>query len=435
LRTSLWRVPTVMVAGVVVLFVVTYTVDRAADTGWLTLPSWVESGGADAVRQVLIAIAAAVITVAGVVFSVTILALQLASQQFGPRMLRNFIRDLGTQITLGTFVSTFVFSMLALGSVGNGPRPDFVPHLSATVAIALTLVSMGVLIYFIDHVATSIQLTSVVSGIAHDFDTTVEELFEDGSGSGQETGPSLAEVSERLEREGAIVPATTSGYLQAVGRERLISIASSSEAVIRLLQRPGHFLVEGRPLALVWPAAAAPAVTRALERAHVVGSYRTLTQDPGFAIDQLVEISLRALSPAVNDTFTALNCIDWLGDGLSKVAARPLPDGIHRGDMGTIRVIEPAITFDRLVKGAFDKVRQAGRGMPAVYIRQLENLAKILDTAASAEQAELLARQADMILRASEESVPEPSDRLDVSAAHDGVRAARDRAVRRPPAS
>src|SRR5438309_10283271 len=163
LRTTLWVVPPAMVAAAILLFGVTYGVDRAIASGRVSLPGWAIAGEADASRQVLIGIAAAVITVAGVMFSITILSLQLASQQFGPRMLRNFIRDRGTQISLGAFVATFVYSVLTLGSVAHQSR-TFVPHISVTVALILTLGDLGVLIYFIHHVAKSIQLTSVGRG-------------------------------------------------------------------------------------------------------------------------------------------------------------------------------------------------------------------------------------------------------------------------------
>ncbi|MDP9075377.1 MAG: DUF2254 domain-containing protein [Actinomycetota bacterium] len=424
LRTTLWLVPTAMVIVAAALFTGTYAIDRAAADGLIRLPGWINTDGADAARQVLIGVAAAVITVAGVVFSITILALTLASQQFGPRMLRNFIRDRGTQFTLGAFVSTFVYSVLTLGSVSNQGANQFVPNLSIAVALALTLGSVLVLIYFIHHVATSIQLTAVMSSIAGDFQRTVDELFGDEaelSTATGEAGLSVPELLVRLDHDGVTVAATASGFLQAVGHRRLVRIASSSEAVIRLLNRPGHFLVEGRPLAVVWPADAAPKVARALGRAQVVGPHRTLTQDLGFAVDQLVEIALRALSPAVNDTFTALNCIDWLGDGLCKISARDLPDGIYRDGRGLVRLIDPVITYERLVKGAFDKIRQAGRGMPAVSIRQLQNLEKILQYVATDDRRGVLTRHAEMIVRASEESVLEINDRLDVNAAYDLV--------------
>src|ERR1035437_7646632 len=156
LRTTLWIVPAAMVVLALALFALTYHLDWAADRGQITLPDWVNAGGADVARQTLIAIAAAVITVAGVVFSLTILALQLASQQFGPRMLRLFIRDIGTQLSIGAFVATFAYSVLTLGSVQSSPAPLFVPHLAVSMPLGLTLVDLGVFIYFIHHVAVSI---------------------------------------------------------------------------------------------------------------------------------------------------------------------------------------------------------------------------------------------------------------------------------------
>jgi uncharacterized membrane protein len=422
IRTTLWVLPTVMVALATALFVATYRMDMAVTSGRWRLPGWAIAGDPDAVRQVLIGIAAAVITVAGVVFSITILALQLASQQFGPRMLRNFIRDRGTQASLGAFVPTFVYSVLTLGSVAHGSS-TFVPHISVTVALALTLGDLGVLIYFIHHVATSIQLTNVVAGIARDFRSTLVDLNEEAVRTRsrvEATGPEMREVRTRLET-GAPVAARTSGFLQAVGHDRLVRIAASSDAIIRLLHRPGHFVVEGQPLAVVWPAEAVGDVTEALTREHIVGPNRTLTQDPGFAVDQLVEVAIRALSPAVNDTFTALNCIDWLGDCLCRVARDPLPDGIYRDVDGAVRLIDRAITFERLVKGATDKIRQAGREMPAVLIRQLANLHKVAYAIGPGSERDVILKHAEMILRSCEGSVTEPADRRDVQVTYDAL--------------
>jgi len=166
IRTNLWVVPAFGIVAVVALFAVTYSVDRAAYNGHLQLPSWVLSGTADAARMILTTIAAALITVVGIVFSITIVALTLASTQFGPRMLRNFVRDQGTQLTLGAFVATFDYTVITLVSVSPGPRGDFVPHLSITVVLVMTLADVGVLIYFLNHIATMIQLPVVIAGIA-----------------------------------------------------------------------------------------------------------------------------------------------------------------------------------------------------------------------------------------------------------------------------
>jgi uncharacterized membrane protein len=427
LRTNLWLVPTAQVLTAVALFVLTYAVDWAAYKHRLDLPLWVNAGGADAARQILTGIAAAVITVVGLVFSIVIVALTLTSTQFGPRMLRNFIRDRGTQVTLGTFVATFVYAVLTLGSVGHGARGDFVPHLSITVTLTLVLASLGVLIYFIHHVATSIQLPEVIAGIARDLSAAIDVAVasDNRRGSQQaERGMSVAEVLARLDEDGAMVPAPTSGYLQFVVYDSLVDIASESGAVIQLLNRPGHFIVAGLPLARVWPRDAADSVAHRLARSHATGSHRTLTQDLAFAIDQLVEIAIRALSPAVNDTFTALTCVDWLGDALCKLSARWQPTTARRDRSGDIRVITADLPYERFVERAFDKIRQASRGMPAVMIRQLDALSKIIEHATTAEQRDVLVAQADMIWRSSEASLPEEADRLDVRRHYDAARAA-----------
>jgi uncharacterized membrane protein len=424
LRTNLWAVPVAMLLLVVLLFVITYWIDLRAASGAISLPQWVSTGSPDASRQILIAIAAAVITVAALVFSITILVLQLASQQFGPRMLRNFIRDLGTQTSLGAFVATFVYSTLTLVSVSNSSSSAFVPHLSGTVAVVLLLVDLCVLIYFIDHIANLIQLPTVVSSIAWDFRRTLANVTSDAARMQVPlTGEPLDKPSlgDRIRELGAPVPAQASGFLQAVGHERLVEIAIGSNAVIRLLHRPGHFVVAGQPLAYVEPRTAAVAVSAALANAHIVGTSRTLTQDPGFAIDQLVEVAIRALSPAVNDTFTALNCIDWLGDCLCRACAVPVPSGAFCDALGNIRLIEPAITQERLVKGATDKIRQAGRGMPAVLIRQLDNLGKVMAVVERAALRDAVLHHAQLIMRSAEESVGDASDLADVRASHDAV--------------
>jgi len=417
LRTNLWLVPAIEVVAAIGLFFATHAIDRAAYHGSLTLPSWVTFGTADSARQILITLAGAVITVVGVVFSIMIVTLTLASTQFGPRMLRNFIRDRGTQFTLGTFVATFVYATLVLISIGPG---NFVPHLSITVAVLLVAVSMGVLIFFIHHIATSIQLPQVIASIARDLNNAIE-TESSVVGAPVEAGPSVDELLRRMAEGGGTVGAPSSGYLQFVQHQEMVRLASEKGAVIRLLHRPGHFLVRGHALATVWPPQAAPDVRQALRRAHITGPNRTLAQDLAFAVDQLVEIALRALSPAVNDTFTALTCIDWLGESLCRVTTDWHPVRVHRDGHGFVRVITAHITYDRLVERAFEKIRQAARGMPAVLIRQLEALAKIMEYAQRPQQRELLLEQARMIYDASEESVPEPSDRADVRREYDEV--------------
>jgi uncharacterized membrane protein len=424
LRTTLWLVPTVLVGVAAVLFAFTFGLDRLVYAGRIGLPWWINAGSADSGRQVLGTIAAAVITVVGVVFSIVILALQLASTQFGPRMLRNFVRDVGTQLTLGTFVGTFVYAVLALGSISSaGPRPDFVPHISISVALVLLLVDLGVLIYFIHHVAVTIQLNEVIAGIGRDLRSAIDQQYQDAATPGEMDAGDEDDPDRWRLLHGEDVLARRSGYLQAVSYQDLVRLAAASGALIELVHRPGHFIVAGRPLARVWPATAASPVTQALDRAHVTGPHRTLTQDPVFAVDQLVEIAIRALSPAVNDTFTALSCIDWLTAGLCHLSERTVAIRVLRDSSGVPRVVQRGVSYERVVNGAFDKVRQASRGMPAVAIRQLSSLGRIVESAVSEAQRAVLLRQADMIMRASNESVPEAEDLEDIRARYEEIRA------------
>jgi uncharacterized membrane protein len=417
----LWLVPTVEIAFALALFAATYALDRGAHGGTVTLPSWIFSGTADAGRTVVTAIAAAVVTVVTLVFSITIVTLTLASTQFGPRMLRNFIRDRITQFTLGTFMATFVYAVLALAAIGSAYHGSFIPRLSITFTMGLVVVDVLVLVVFIDHIAKSIQLPQVIASIAGDLSQGIEAEAGQPWEPERKSGPSLAEVTRRLEEDSGVVRAPLSGYLQFVRIDSLIEIASRSGAVIRLLHRPGHFVVAGQPLAAVWPAQAAPGVARALGGAHATGSYRTLTQDLSFAVDQLVEIGIRALSPAVNDTFTALACIDWLAAGLCQLAGRWRPNAVHRDATGAVRVVMVTISFGRLAERAHEKIRQASAGMPAVMIRQLDGLSKVVSYTTSARQREVLLEQAEMIRRLSEETVSEPADRADVERRYEAV--------------
>ena len=419
LRTNLWLVPAIEVVAAVLLFAGTYALDRAAYDGVFRVPGWAISGSADAARQILTAIAAAIITVVGVVFSIVIVALTLTSTQFGPRMLRNFIRDRGTQLTLGTFVATFVYAILALGSIGQGDHGAFVPHISITVMLVLMVADLAVLIYFLHHIAVQIQLPQVIAGIAGDLAQAIElQAGDPAVGASAQLATLL--IAD-MDGPGGDVAAPRSGYLQYIQHRTLVRIAAEKGAVVHLRYRPGHFLVQGHPYATVWPASAADQVAHELARAHVTGPYRTLAQDVAFGLDQLVEICIRALSAAVNDTFTALTCIDWIGDSLCKVTGRWQPTRVYRDPAGAVRLIATEITYERLVQRAFEKVRQAGRGMPAVLIRQLDALAKIMERAAAPEDQKLLLDQAAMIERLSVASVGEQSDRDDVHRAYQGV--------------
>ena len=264
----------------------------------------------------------------------------------------------------------------------------------------------------------------MIASIARDLSEAIETQGGDdgpGSASHLDSGPTPGELLSLMETGGGVVRAPASGYLQFIRHRILVRLAAEAGAVISLDHRPGHFIVQGHRVALVWPPEAVnPGQRRTRPRAHHRPA-PDLTQDVSFGIDQLVEIAIRALSPAVNDTFTALTCIDWLGDNLCKIINRWHPARVHRDEHGFVRVIAAQPTYERLVQRSFEKIRQAGNGMPAVMIRQLEALAKIMEETSGAGQRSVLLDQAAMIDRASERSVPEAADRADIRRRYEAV--------------
>jgi uncharacterized membrane protein len=284
-------------------------------------------------------------------------------------------------------------------------------------------VDLAVLIYFINHIAGSIQLPAVIAGIARDLETAIDTEFpvtynilEPSALPSERRLPieDSTELLSSIESRGGVVLASRSGYLQYVGYAQLAKIAKLVDAVIRLEYRPGHFIVAGRPVAKVFPQGAAKQVERALDKAHVTGPHRTLMQDPVFAIDQLVEIAIRALSPAVNDTFTALTCLDWISSGLSRISEREFTERVYRDDEGQIRLIGADWSYPKMANRAFDKVRQAARGMPAVIIRILDSLEVVVEATTSKSQRDVLLRQGEMVLSSARDSVTDPNDLKDI---------------------
>lgn len=412
------------VFAAIALFWGSLEVDRAVYHHELTLPAWVEAGSADTAREILLAVAAAIMTVIGINFSVTIVTLTLASTQFGPRMLRNFIRDRGTQLTLGTFVATAVYCVLVLLAIGPAEHGVFVPHFSVSIVFVLVLVDLATLIYFLHHIAIAIQLPFVIANIAGDLSHYVRVRRPDipmREPSDPDDAEEISELIATIESAGSLVPSPKGGYLQAIRYKALIRAASAFDGVIHVPYRPGNFLVEGSELVGVWPPHAADKVARCLKRAQITGPVRTLAQDPAFGIDQLVEIAIRALSPAVNDTYTAMTCVDWLSNTLCQLSRVWMPVPAYRDRAGRIRVIGEQVTYENLVQRSFDKIRQASNGMPALYMRQLEALKAIMDQTTDPQRAGILMDQANMIQRASLKTVPEECDRAAVERRYNAV--------------
>ncbi len=423
-RSSYWFVPALMVVAAIVLSFVAVSVDHAVFEDWSARMGWFGSGDPDGARTFLSTIAGSMITIAGVTFSITMVALSQASMQLGPRLLTNFMRDRGNQIVLGTFIATFVYCLLVMRSVKSTADDTVVPQFALLIGMALSLTSVGVLVYFFHHGSVQLQAEYIIEVVGRQLEIAVGDLFPEQlvhpryGRLKQET-----DLPEQLDLDDAWkVPSSRRGYVQVIDIDRLVQLADEHDWIMRLVYRPGDFVAQDSDIVAVWPAAAQDdALAEQIEDAFVLGKHRLRIQDVEFPVHQLVEIALRALSPGINDPFTALACVDQLASGLSLLVERSIPAGYHYGEDGQLRVLTDALTFTGVIEAAFNQIRQHARGSVAVTIRLLEAIATIAPHTRTREQRDTLSRQAEMILRGAEEAIPEQWDREAVQARYDAA--------------
>lgn len=388
--------------------------DKAVTGDWLQRLGWSYSGGAAGASLLLGTVAGSMIAIAGTVFSMTLVALSLASSQLGPRLLRNFMRDTTNQVVLGTFVATFVYCLLVLRTIQRADEGAFVPHLSVSIGMLLAIVSVGVLIYFIHHLSVSIQADQVVARVGGELADGIDRLFPGDLGkpeSEASNAPGEAELPEAFSREARPVGALEDGYLQFIDSDVLMALASQEDLLLRLERRPGHYLAKGQAIVMVWPGdRVTETLVGKLNAAFVLGNQRNATQDIEFSFDQLVEIAVRALSPGINDPFTAIACVDQLGSALCRLARRDMPSPLRFDGHGRLRLVAPGPTFAGIVDTAFNQIRQSARSNPALAIRMLDAIVQIAGHVQSAQDASSLQRHAGMIVRGAREAVPEADD-------------------------
>lgn len=350
IKGSYWFIPSLMVLSAIVLSQVTIWIDRTVGNAWLQQYWFTSMNQTDGARALLATVAGSMITVAGVTFSLTILAVSHATSHFGPRLLDNFMRDRGNQITLGTFVATFLYCLLVLRVVRGGAVPEswelsveaFVPQLSLFVSLVLTIASVGELIYFIHHVPDSIHISTVLRRLAIDMSEKFDELYPETLGQALDEEQEVPSLSSDFLHT---VRSDVTGYLQGIDDDELIQFAKEQSAVVRLIKRPGDFVRRSEIIAEVtrmveWNEEHAKKV----RHGFAIGYSRTPTQDVFFILNEFVEVATRALSPGVNDPFTAMQCIDWLSDGLVQLSQRKLPTRYRMDEQDELRIITTEVT-------------------------------------------------------------------------------------------
>ncbi|MCY7347760.1 MAG: DUF2254 domain-containing protein [Pyrinomonadaceae bacterium] len=432
LNSSLWFLPGLIVAGSIILALGLVELDKNFGGNWINgYPRLfgVEPAGS---RDMLSAVAGSMITIAGIVFSIVIVALSLTSTQYTPRILRNFMRDQINQVVLGVFVGIFTYCIVVLRTIRGGDDDQvFVPSIAVITGVLLALVGIGFLIYFIHHIAVSIQASTIIADVFEETIAVVDVLFPHrlGENAPDEELESLQKFS--TEADWQTIRSTQTGYIQNIDIEALLDFTKKREVVVKMEHGVGEFVIAGAPLASASGAArnadlkVDKATTEKLNRIYSVDNFRTVDQDVAFGIRQIVDIVMKALSPGVNDTTTAVISIDYLAAICSHLAAHPFPTHFRFAG-NRLQVIAKRPSFEDLIDLAFNQTRQNATNNVAIILRSLHALEQIalrikdghdlhnkqqnLSAEKRAERLEIVSRHLQMTIDAARENVTSKDD-------------------------
>jgi uncharacterized membrane protein len=353
------------------------------------------------------------ITVVSVTFSVLVVALTVSSQHFGPRLLGSFMRDQPAQWVLGTFTGTFAYCLMVLRTVqgdGGDRFSFFVPHLAVAGAVVLALVAVGMLIYYVHHIAVSMQVSEITVRIASELERTIERLYPEPLGEGSEPP---ARRPPPVPAGAARAVARASGYVQQIDSDAIMRVTARHDTTVWVLAHPGDFVVAGDHVAAIHPVPPdRDRCARSVANAWGIGADRTSDQDAGFGVQQLVEVALRALSPATNEPFTAITAIDRLAQALSRLAARRIPSAVRCDEEGRVRVVALPQTFGSLLQAAFEPIALYGGRNPAIGARLLERLDGLASGASRREDRAAVSKSAESVWNAIRRDVDDESRAL-----------------------
>jgi uncharacterized membrane protein len=417
LMVSFWFVPVLIMGLSVVLFISFVSLDSYVNLphdGWMR---FFLVNSSDSARSILATISGAMIGVAGTVFSVTLVALTLASSQFGPRLIKNFMYVRLNQVVLGSYISTYLYCLLVLNAVRESDSYNFIPSISILVAIFAAIVNIVLLIIFIHQIAVSIQADKVISEISDLISLQVQTLFPEKMGDELKDETVFDEdAAISAYQKHTSIKSYRAGYLQYIDSEALIEIVAKRDALITLNHRPGSFLVQGGEIGVLYSNEGweEESLKKLLDQ-FIIGKTKTSQQDLEFSIHQMVEIAARALSPGVNDPYTAIACIDNLTATLCYLAEARFPSKYRVDDDDELRVVADVLDFEGVLDSAFNQIRQFSTGSTAVVIRLMEALITIFNFTRNESHRKAVIKHAAMVYRQGKETIKEKNDLQDLT--------------------
>lgn len=411
LRGSFWFLPSSIVAGSIAIAVGFIQVDTAGGQDWMARWPRLFGSSAAGARGVLSTIAGSMMTVVGVTFSMVLVTLSLASSQYTSRILRNFMRDRVTQVVLGIFAGVFTYCLIVLRTIRGGDDAGFIPSMAVAFGVMLAVSGIGALIFFIHHIAASIQASSIIASVAEETLEAMDRLFPQKIGHPPVEDEEDQSPLPLLERSWQPVPTRVNGYIQIVDNATLLRLARKHKTIVRMERGIGDFVVQGTLMAsLALEEPPSKDILAELQAAYSIDRHREVKQDAAFGIRQLVDIALRALSPGINDTTTAVMCVDYLTTILARLASRDIPLS-HRYEEGELRVITIGPTFADLLAESFDQIRGSAAGNVGVMLRMLGALQTIGGFTTDAARRRVLLEEAHCIAELAERTIEAPHDR------------------------
>lgn len=411
LRSSFWFMPAMIVVVSIGFAVALIEADIVVSNRWLARWPRLFGAGAEGARGMMSTIAGSMMTVVGVTFSMVLMVLAMASSQYTSRILRNFIRSRITQVVLGIFAGIFTYCLIVLRTIRSGDEGSFVPNLAVSFGFVLALGGVGALIFFIHHIASSIQASSIIASIAEETITAIDRLFPDNLGQGADDDGDEQPPRPPSERKWRAVMASKSGYIQGVNSEALVRLARDRKTIVWMEHGIGEFVVQNTTLvSLALEEPPDQETIDDLRAKFSINRHRTVDQDAAFGIRQIVDIAMKALSPGINDTTTAIMCVDYLTAILARIMLRRIPSS-RRYEEGELRVIAKGPNFESLLAESFDQIRHNAKGNIAIMSRMLGAFQTLASLTASPHRRHAIGEQVQWIAELAERSVESAHDR------------------------
>lgn len=426
MRSSFWFLPSVIVVVSIAFAVALIDADSVGSDRWLARWPRLFGAGAQGARDMMSTIAGSMMTVVGVTFSMILVVLALASSQYTSRILRNFMRNRVTQIVLGIFAGIFTYCLIVLRTIRGGDEGAFVPNLAVFFGFVLALGGVGALMFFIHHIASSIQASSIISSVAQETIAVIDRLFSEKLGQGPINDDEDQALRPLVESSWHTVPSRESGYIQSVDNAALLQVARDRKTIVRMEHGIGDFVVQNTALvSLSLEEKPDQETIFVLQETFNISRYRTVEQDAAFGIRQIVDVALKALSPGINDTTTAIMCVDYLSTILARLAPRQTPSS-YRYEDGELRVIAKGASFESLLAESFDQIRSNARGNVAIMLRMLGALQTIANLTARPGRQQAIRDQVQWIAELAGRTVESAHDRARIDARLARVREALD---------